>query len=204
MVSAGEIEQFDVSVMGTPEDLVTVEHGERPLYESSWVRLTKVDITPPDGRRFEHHVVRLQRVALALVLDEQDRVLMLWRYRFVPKAWGWELPGGIVDGDEEPRVTAERETLEETGWRPGRLSRLAEFQPMPGMVDTPHEIYAGRGAEHVGEPSDAEEASLVRWVPLTVVPELIGKGLVMGAGSLVGLLQVLADEAGKQNPVQPS
>lgn len=203
-MSVSGVGQFDRSAMGTPDDLVTVEHGERLLYESPWVQLTKVDITPPDGRRFEHHVVHLQRVALALVIDEQDRVLMLWRYRFVCKAWGWELPGGIVDGEEEPRVTAERETLEETGWRPRRLSRLAEFQPMPGMVDTPHEIYAGRGAEHVGEPSDAEEAGLVRWVPLAVIPELIARGLVMGAGSLVGLLKVLARDAGKQYPVEAS
>ncbi|WP_258131620.1 MULTISPECIES: NUDIX hydrolase [unclassified Microbacterium] len=203
-MSSGRVEQFDVSAMGTPEGLATVQHGERSLYENPWVHLTKVDITPPDGRRFEHHVVRLQRVSLALVLDDQDRVLMLWRYRFVPKAWGWELPGGIVDGDEDPRVTAERETLEETGWRPGRLSRLAEFQPMPGMVDTPHEIYTGRGAEHVGDPSDAEEAAVVRWVPLAVIPQLIAKGLVMGAGSLVGLLQVLASDTRKQNPVEPS
>src|ERR1700722_16673874 len=29
---------------------------------------------------------------------------MLWRqrHRFVPDLWGWELPGGLVDADEEP------------------------------------------------------------------------------------------------------
>lgn len=191
--------------MGTPEELFTIQHGERALYESDpWVRLMKVDITPPDGRRFEHHVVRLQRVALAVVTDEQERVLMLWRYRFAVNAWGWELPGGIVDPNEDARTTAERETLEETGWRPGRLSKLVEFQPMPGMVDTPHEIYAGRGAEKMGEPADAEEASIVRWVPLTVISDLIGQGLIMGAGSLVGLLHVLAARSGQQDQVQAS
>ena len=52
-------------------------YGERTLYDNPWVRLVKVDVEPPGGHRFEHHVVRLQRVAVAVVLDERDRVLML-------------------------------------------------------------------------------------------------------------------------------
>jgi len=189
-----DAQQFSPEAMGTPSELFTVQHGERTLYESDWVRLTRVDITPPDGRRFEHHVVRLQRVAMTLVVGELDRVLMLWRYRFPVNAWGWEIPGGIVTADEEAAVTAERECVEETGWRPGPLVRLAEFQPMPGMVDTPHEIFMARGAEQVGEPTDAEEAALIRWVPLAAVPQVIQRGLVLGAGSLVGLLSVLGVE----------
>ena len=56
-----------------PDELRTKVFGERVLYESPWVRLTLVDIEPPDGHRFEHHVVRLFRVAIALVLNEQGR-----------------------------------------------------------------------------------------------------------------------------------
>lgn len=194
VVAIEDAQSFGPEAMGTPSELFTVQHGERSLYDSSWVRLTRVDITPPDGHRFEHHVVRLQRVAMALVLDDLNRVLMLWRHRFVVNAWGWELPGGIVSPDEDPAAAAERECVEETGWRPNELTKLAEFQPMPGMVDTPHEIFVARGAVKVGEPSDAEEAAIIRWVPLDVLPTLIERGLVLGAGSLVGLLHVLRTE----------
>ena len=78
-----------------PEELRTKVYGERVVYDNPWVRLTVVDIEPPDGHRFEHHVVRLQRVAIAAVLNDADEVLMLWRHRFVDDSWGWELPGGI-------------------------------------------------------------------------------------------------------------
>lgn len=96
-------------------------------------------------KRFEHHVVRLFRVAVTAVIDDQDRVLMLWRYRFVPEQWGWELPGGIVDADEDAATTAARETEEETGWRRGPVKHVVSFQPMIGMVDSPHEIFVTRG-----------------------------------------------------------
>lgn len=178
------------------DELRTKVYGERTLYDNKWVRLTLVDIEPPDGRRFEHHVVRLQTVAFAAVLDDDDRVLMLWRYRFATDEWGWELPGGIIDPGESAEEAARREVEEETGWRVGQLERLTSFQPMSGMVDTPHVLFAGHGAVQVGEPSDAEEAAVIDWVPMSSVLELISKGEVLGSGSLVSLLYLLARRAG--------
>ncbi|WP_424890934.1 GntR family transcriptional regulator [Streptomyces sp. XH2] len=168
-------------------------HGERTVYDNRWVQLALVDVEPPGVERFEHHVVRLQHVAIAAVVDDLDRVLMLWRYRFVPDKWGWELPGGIVDAGEEALTTAMRETEEETGWRPVQLEHVVTYQPMVGMVDSPHEIFVGHGAEHVGDPTDVEEAGHVTWVPLSDVPGLMARDELMGSGTLVALLHLLAD-----------
>ncbi|MFE9398743.1 NUDIX domain-containing protein [Streptomyces flavidovirens] len=167
-------------------------HGERTVYDNRWVKLALVDVEPPGVERFEHHVVRLHHVAITAVLDDQDRVLMLWRYRFVPDAWGWELPGGIVDEGEDAATTALREFEEETGWRPDSLQHVVTYQPMVGMVDSPHEIYVGRGATHIGEPTDTEEAGHVAWVPLADIPALMARGELMGSGTLVALLHLLA------------
>jgi 8-oxo-dGTP pyrophosphatase MutT (NUDIX family) len=172
-------------------------YGERTLYDSPWVRLTLADVEPPGGAaRFEHHVVHLFRVAVAVVLDDQDRVLMLWRHRFVADAWGWELPGGIVEAGESGADTAARETLEETGWRTSNLRHVTTFEPMMGMVDSPHELYLGEASEYAGAPAGSEEAGTVAWVPLDDVPDLLKRGRLMGSGTLVALLYVLAARAG--------
>ena len=168
-------------------------YSERTLYDNPWVRLVQVDLEPPDGHRFWHHVVRLQPIAAAVVLDDHDRVLMLWRHRFVTDTFAWELPGGIIMPGEDGAASAVREVEEETGWRPtGRPERLMSFQPMPGMVDAPHEVYIVCGAEYISEPTDTEEAGRVAWVPLDEVGQLIHDGQVAAAGSLVGLLYFLA------------
>ncbi|WP_392670232.1 NUDIX domain-containing protein [Streptomyces sp. LN785] len=190
--SSYRVPSQDVSIE-RPDDLEPWQiHGERTVYDNRWVKLTLVDVEPPGVERFEHHVVRLHHVSIAAVLDDQDRVLMLWRYRFVADKWGWELPGGIVDEGEDARATALREVEEETGWRPDSLAHVVTFQPMIGMVDSPHEIYVGKGAQHIGDPTDIEEAGHVAWVPLSDIPGLMARGDLMGSGTLVALLHVLA------------
>jgi 8-oxo-dGTP pyrophosphatase MutT (NUDIX family) len=167
-------------------------HGERDLYDNPWVKLQLWDVEPPGVKRFEHHVVKLQHVAITAVVDDQDRVLMMWRYRFVPQRFGWELPGGIVDEGETPADTARREVEEETGWRPKNVEHVVTYQPMVGMVDSPHEIFVAHGAEKVGEPTDLEEAGHIEWVPLADIPGLMAKGELLGSGTLVALLHILA------------
>lgn len=168
--------------------------GERTVYERKpWVSLNLVDVQPPGGgERFEHHVVRLFRAVIGLVLDDNDRVLMLWRHRFVSDQWGWELPGGIVDAGEDDALTAAREVEEETGWRPNSMRPLISFQPMIGMVDSPHAVYYAKGATFVGEPPASDEAGEVAWIPLSRIRGLLDKNEILGSGSIVGLLHLLA------------
>ncbi len=70
------------------------------------MRIASVEL--PDGVRFEQYVMRMPKAAMMVVLDDRDRVLMMWQHRFVIDRWVWELPGGYVDRDEDPAVTAAR------------------------------------------------------------------------------------------------
>jgi 8-oxo-dGTP pyrophosphatase MutT (NUDIX family) len=104
-------------------------HGERPIYSSQWVNVHLIDVELPDGRRFEHHAVRMQPVAAVVVINEYARVLLMWRHRFITGTWEWEIPMGIVEDGETPAQTAAREVEEETGWRPGPLTPLISYEP---------------------------------------------------------------------------
>ncbi len=88
-------------------------------------------------------MVHLDRIAVALIVDDQDRVLMSWRYRFVTEQWGYELLGGMVDAGEDAAGTAAREAEEESGWRPvGEPEHLVSFEPLPGQVTAPVDVFS--------------------------------------------------------------
>ncbi|MGH3502540.1 MAG: NUDIX domain-containing protein, partial [Nocardioidaceae bacterium] len=88
--------------------------------------------------------------------------------------------------------TAAREIEEETGYRPRSLERLVVFEPMVGMVHCPHHILLGRGAQHVGDPTEKNEMAWMKWMPLTDLPDLIYSGAIKNSGTLVAALHVLA------------
>jgi 8-oxo-dGTP pyrophosphatase MutT (NUDIX family) len=168
-----------------------VVHGERPVYESPWVSLALVDVEVPGGERFEHHVVRMPGEASAVVVRDKDRVLLIHRHRFITDTWGWEIPAGRVEAGEDPLAAAERETLEETGWRPGPLTMLFSYFPSIGLIDQRFNVYLADGAEHVGEPADLSEADRVEWVATSELPELIRRGDIQDGYSLTALLWFL-------------
>jgi 8-oxo-dGTP pyrophosphatase MutT (NUDIX family) len=167
-------------------------HGERSLYESDWMNLRLVDVELPDGSRFEHHVLRIPRPAAAVVVRDPERgVLLIWRHRFVPDRWGWEIPGGRIDEGETAAGAAARETREETGWRPGRLRPFGAYHPIAGSVDQTFNLFVADGATHEGEPHDRNETERVEWVSVARVRELIRAGEISDGYSLTGLLWAL-------------
>ncbi len=133
--------------------------------------------------------MRLVGVAVALIVNADEQALTLWRYRFATDQWGYEIVGGLVEEGEDPVVTAAREAVEETGWRPvGEPEHLVSFQPLPGMVDSMIHAYLWREAEKVGEPTDGEEAARIEWIAVDRLVELVRRGEVLGAGAIVPIL----------------
>lgn len=166
-------------------------HGERIVDDTRRAVLSIADVELPDGTRFEQYVLRVPSAAMVIVLDETDRVLMMWRHRFIINRWVWELPGGYLDPDEDPAVCAAREVEEETGWRPRTIEKLLTFQPMVGTIDQANIVYLARSADQTGSPPDINESERIEWVPLSEVQHHIKDGGIIGAGSVAGLLAVL-------------
>jgi 8-oxo-dGDP phosphatase len=168
--------------------------GEQALYESPEVRLTRVDVGLPDGARVWRHVIHLHQAVSMVLLDDLDRVLLLWRHRFAQNRWGWELPGGLVEEDESVSEAVARELEDQTGYRAGETQHLITFQPFAGSVDGEHVVFAGHDVEQVGVAVSLDGIERVAWMALASVPELIAEGKVWNGGSLVGLQQALAQQ----------
>ncbi len=165
--------------------------SDRVIGENSHQRLSVTSFELPDGTVVEQYVMRLPRGAMTVVLDEAaERVLLIWRHRFVTGQWLWELPGGFIDPGEDGAAAAAREVEEETGYRPRSVEHIMTVYPMAGTADTAYELYLARGADRVGTP-DPNETEAVRWIPLAELPGLITKGEISGAATIIGVQHVL-------------
>lgn len=167
-------------------------HGERQIFGNPYVNLHLIDVEQPDGRRFDYHVVRLRTLAAVVLVDAEERVLLMWRHRFVTDTWAWELPMGLVEDGEEPAQAAARELLEETGYRAATMRLLIYTQPAAGITDTEHFVFLGEEPAQVAEPTELNESDRIEWIPLAEVLDLVDRREIVSGATVAGLLRMLA------------
>ena len=166
--------------------------GEKPVFETPWFRLRQAEVELPGGRRLDHYLLRLPPYLQTVMLDDHDRVLMLWRHRFIPGSWGWEIPSGIADPDEDLAAAAAREALKESGWEPVAPELLMRLEPSGGLTDSVAHVYLSRRTVYRGAPEADFEAERIEWIPLAEVPGLVAGGQIRASVTAAALLFLVA------------
>lgn len=68
---------------------------------------------------------------------------------------------------------------------------LVTYQPAIGTLDQPQQIYLAHGADLTDTPPDFNEAEDIRWIPLEVAVEMIDRGEIIGAATVVAVYRAL-------------
>jgi ADP-ribose pyrophosphatase len=179
----------------------TVEHwpvaSSAELTRSALVTVRSDQVRTPDNQLAERDVVLHPGAVAALALDAEDRILMIRQYRHPVGRLLWEIPAGLRDvAGEDPWLTAQRELMEETGYRARDWRLLVDYYSSPGFSTERLRIFLARDLEAVPAaerhfvPRDEEAHLLLGWLPLD---EAVGK---VFAGKLHNGPTILAIMAG--------
>ena len=167
------------------------------------VRRDSVRMPAGDGTEIVHRdVIEHPGSVGVLALDDADRVLLLRQYRHPAGLLLWEAPAGLRDVPGEPlQKLAERELLEEAGYRAERWDVLLDVLPSSGMSNERVRIFLARGLTEV--PADQidfervhEEADMpVVWVPLDEAVRKVFAGDLHNMIAVTGILAAHAARA---------
>ncbi|SVC70961.1 uncharacterized protein METZ01_LOCUS323815, partial [marine metagenome] len=62
-------------------------------------------------------------------ITKEQKVVMVKQYRFGSKGISLEIPGGMVDKEEDPKIGAIREMKEETGYESNEIYSIGKVSP---------------------------------------------------------------------------
>ena len=191
---------------GATEELDIRDAAERwpvissvTLSEGSLVRLRRDVVRMPDGDVAGRDVLEHPGAVAVVALDADERVLMIRQYRHPVGQLLWEVPAGLRDVAGEPlRMTAERELLEEAGYRAGRWAVLTDTFTSPGISTERLRIFLARDLTEVPEaersyvPTHEEAHLLLTWLPLDQAVARIQAGDLHNGVTALGILSAYA------------
>jgi ADP-ribose pyrophosphatase len=163
-------------------------HGRRTAYENAWITIWHDDVTRPDGAPGVYGVVHFaNRAAGVLVLDDEDRVLLVGQHRYALDAYSWEIPEGGVPEGESAEDGARRELLEETGVEASDWRELASIHLSNSVSDELAILFVATGLRHGDATPDGTEQLVIRWLPFADVLAMTLDGRITDAMTVVAV-----------------
>jgi ADP-ribose pyrophosphatase len=171
-------------------------HTRRLIYENDWITLWHDVVTRPDGTAGIYGFVHYANLAAGVVvLDADDRVLLVGQHRYTLDAMSWEIPEGGVAAIEQPLDGIARELREETGVEATDWRELARVHLSNSVSDEAGIIYAATAAR-MGEASpEPTEQIEVRWVPFDEALAMTMDGRITDVMSIVGIQRLALERA---------
>jgi ADP-ribose pyrophosphatase len=155
----------------------------------------------PNGRETKREYV-LHPGAAAVVPVRDSSVLLVRQNRHAVGADLLEIPAGKLDvAGEEPAACADRELLEETGYRAGRLEPLGDFYASPGFTDERFHLFLATDLQQEGPAPTHDEGEPIstEWLGLDEAVAAVQDGRISDSKSALGIvLAKLRIEKGNQ------
>ncbi|MGE8381797.1 MAG: NUDIX hydrolase, partial [Sphingobacterium sp.] len=138
------------------------------ICKEPWATLRRDTCELPDGRINDHYYVLEYPDWVNMVgITAQNELLVIRQYRHGAGIISLEIPAGTTEPGENPRDTAVREMLEETGYRFDKIEEIASLYANPATSGNITYTYLMTGGQKVQEQDlDEHEEIDVFLIPL--------------------------------------
>ncbi len=119
-----------------PSDLPRLSQpsvDESSIIFDEFIKVRRDRLRLPDGTFYNYYSLVAHSAVSILAIAPNGRFVLTAEYRHPTGQMLLGAPGGYLGKDEDPLIGAERELLEETGYRAERFTLLGAAYPYPGI-----------------------------------------------------------------------
>jgi ADP-ribose pyrophosphatase len=151
---------------------------KKVVYRNPWWRYCLDRIELPSGKAGEYHFVATNGSSMIVPKMEDGRFVLVRQYRYTGNRESLEFPcGGLKDGATSEE-TALHELVEETGFQPGSLRAIGQFNPCNGLLDEICSVYFAENLTFVGARPDETECFELETLTEQEIDSLIKDGTI--------------------------
>jgi ADP-ribose pyrophosphatase len=167
--------------------------ASRRIYTGRILNLDSDTVRFPDGSHGDLEIIRHPGASAVIpVLDEltsaDPRIVLIRQYRYAADGFVYEIPAGRLDAGESPQACASRELEEEAGYRAEVVTPLVSIFTTPGFTDERIHLFVASRLTAVASRRERDEFLEIVERPLTDVMEMIGRGEIPDAKTMVAML----------------
>lgn len=174
--------------MENEDRLQRLDH--RVIYRGRVLTLEVDRVIEPAGLEVEREVVRHRGAAVVLALTRENQVVLVRQYRYAVGEFIWEIPAGHIGSGESPEEAAKRELVEETGYHPHRLEKLAAFYPSPGFSDEIMHLFLAMDLEQRSACPEEDESIEVGLFSIEEASSMAEREEIRDGKTLLGLMML--------------
>ena len=97
---------------------------------------------------------------VVIIAEHNGNFVLVRQWRHGEGRVNLEFPGGVAEPGEEPVHAAERELLEETGFKAGRITSLGSVSPNPALFKNHFHVFLAEDLIQTGSPSPDDDEIL--------------------------------------------
>lgn len=155
-------------------------------YQKKWMQVKEEACELPDGRVLAPYIIiSVPDFCNVVMVTAAEQVVMVKQYRHAAGIVSVELPGGMIDKDEDPLTAVKREMEEETGYTSDEVELLFTVHPNPPLESNRAWFYLAKNV-HLTKPTayDAyEDIALVLLSKAEFMELLLKHGFTHGTQS---------------------
>lgn len=161
----------------------------REVYKNPWIRVREDVAEMPNGKTTLYGVCEFGQCVGVLPFVDDDHVMMVRQYRYPAREnHRWEMPTGGVHAGETPEAAAQRELMEEIGYRANELTWISSFHSSKSVCEETAHLYLGRDLVATASPSDDTEFFEHAILPFDEVLEMVLTSEIRDAMTMTAVL----------------
>ena len=153
--------------------------SSKTVFEHPRLTLGLDEILLPNGNKINYLIYEDLGDVVMIVCERDGKVLLQKEYTWPSDAMLFHLPGGVINKGEKPEIAANRELMEEAGYRAKNLQHLGKF--LVHNRRSKAYTYVFLATDLVEESIDADQEEYIEpyWFTEVEVDGLIKKGEIV-------------------------